>query len=174
MPSQRSTQPVAVSILFATTASTETLSGTILGATCCLGEQTEVAHPKPYWYLFGLQDPTPGTCALDAAGCAASPAPGSQSPQSAGRSSRPRAAGPEEKRQTVSPRRSVLHPAAVRCDMVFHQAFCARRVRNNGIGGEVRHGVISGVSRETSSNQTCNLSNISPPQGVRVKLASTE
>ena len=34
-------------------------------------------------------------------------------------------------------------PAAVRCDMVLHQAFRARRARQNGIGGEVRHGVTS-------------------------------
>ena len=43
-----------------------------------------------------------------------------------------------------------IHPAAVRCDMVLHQAFRAGRVRKNGIGGEVRHGVTSGVSGETS------------------------
>ena len=43
-------------------------------------------------------------------------------------------------------------PAAVRCDIVLHQAFRARSVRRNGIGGEVRHGVTSGVSRETSFN----------------------
>ena len=36
--------------------------------------------------------------------------------------------------------------------MVLHQAFRAKHVRTNGIGGEVRHGVTSGVSRETSSN----------------------
>ena len=46
-----------------------------------------------------------------------------------------------------------IHTAAVRCDMVFHQAFCARRVRNNGIGGKVRHGVTSGASCETCLNQ---------------------
>ena len=51
-----------------------------------------------------------------------------------------------------------LHPAAVRCDMVLHRAFRARRVRKTGIGGEVRHGVTSGVSCET-----CNTS---APQGV--------
>ena len=44
----------------------------------------------------------------------------------------------------------ILHPATGRCDMVLHRAFRARHVRNNGIGGEVRHGVTSGVSRETS------------------------
>ena len=43
-----------------------------------------------------------------------------------------------------------LHPAAVRCDMVLHQAFRARLVRKIGIDGEVRHGVQSGVSCETS------------------------
>ena len=43
-----------------------------------------------------------------------------------------------------------IHPAAVRCDTVLHQAFRARRVRKSGIGSEVRHGVTSGVSRETS------------------------
>ena len=37
--------------------------------------------------------------------------------------------------------------------MVLHQAFRAGRARNNGMGGEVRHGVTSGVSRETSSNK---------------------
>ena len=47
----------------------------------------------------------------------------------------------------------MIQPAAVRCDMVLHQAFRARYVRNNGIGGEVRHGVTSGVSRETSLNR---------------------
>ena len=31
----------------------------------------------------------------------------------------------------------VLQPAAVRCDMVLHQALRARRVRKTGIGGEV-------------------------------------
>ena len=34
--------------------------------------------------------------------------------------------------------------------MVLHQAFRARCVRKNGIGGEVRHGVASGVSCEIS------------------------
>ena len=42
---------------------------------------------------------------------------------------------------------------AVRCDMVLHQAFRARRVRKTGIGGEVRHAVASGVSCETSLNK---------------------
>ena len=37
--------------------------------------------------------------------------------------------------------------------MVLHQAFCARHVRNTGIGGEVRRGVTSGVSCETSLNK---------------------
>ena len=49
-----------------------------------------------------------------------------------------------------------LHPAAVRCDMVLHRAFGARHLlgnKNNGIGGEVRHGVTSGVSCETSSKK---------------------
>ena len=36
--------------------------------------------------------------------------------------------------------------------MVLHQAFRAKCVRKAGIGGEVRHGVTSGVSRETSLN----------------------
>ena len=36
--------------------------------------------------------------------------------------------------------------------MVLHRAFRARCVRKNGIGGEVRHGVTSGVSCETSLN----------------------
>ena len=45
-------------------------------------------------------------------------------------------------------------PAAVRCDMVLHRAFRARHVRKNepGISGEVRHGVTSGVSCQTSLN----------------------
>ena len=43
-----------------------------------------------------------------------------------------------------------LHPVAVRCDMVLHQALRVRRVRKTGIGGEVRHGVTSGVSCEIS------------------------
>ena len=47
--------------------------------------------------------------------------------------------------------REVL-PAAVRCDMVLHRAFRPRHVRKDGIGGEVRHGVTSGVSCETSAN----------------------
>ena len=38
-----------------------------------------------------------------------------------------------------------IHPAAVRCDMVLHRALRARRVRKNGIGGEVQHGVASDV-----------------------------
>ena len=33
--------------------------------------------------------------------------------------------------------------------MMLHRAFRARRVQTNGIGGEVRHGVTSGVSCET-------------------------
>ena len=53
----------------------------------------------------------------------------------------------------VVKQRAKVHPAAVRCDMVLHQAFRARHVRKTGIGGEVRHGVTSGVSRETSSNK---------------------
>ena len=45
----------------------------------------------------------------------------------------------------------MIHPAAVRwCGMVLHQAFRARGVRKDVIGGEVRHGVPSGVSCETS------------------------
>ena len=43
-----------------------------------------------------------------------------------------------------------VHPAAVMCDMVLHLAFRARRVRKTGIGSEVRHGVTSGISCETS------------------------
>ena len=46
----------------------------------------------------------------------------------------------------------LTHPAAARRDMVLLQAFRARRVRRNGIGGEVRYGVTSGISRETSLN----------------------
>ena len=67
-----------------------------------------------------------------------------------------------------------LHPAAARCDMMLHRAFCAicvythypphkiniytyiciimRRVRTTGIGRKVRHGVASGLSCETSSS----------------------
>ena len=45
-----------------------------------------------------------------------------------------------------------VHPAAVRCDMVLHQACRARHLRKTGIGGEVWHGVASGVSCETSLN----------------------
>ena len=45
-----------------------------------------------------------------------------------------------------------LQPAAVRCDMVLHRVFRARHVRKTGIGGEVRHGVASGVSLEASFN----------------------
>ena len=47
----------------------------------------------------------------------------------------------------------LLHPAVVRCDMVLHQAFRARHVRKTGIGCEVRYGVTSGVSCETSLNK---------------------
>ena len=43
-----------------------------------------------------------------------------------------------------------VYPAAVVCDMVLHQGSRKRRARKNGIGGEVRHGVTSGVSCETS------------------------
>ena len=46
-----------------------------------------------------------------------------------------------------------LVPAAVRCDMVLHQASRAGHVPNNGIGGEVRHGVTSGASREAALNK---------------------
>ena len=46
---------------------------------------------------------------------------------------------------------ATLHPAAVRCDMVLHRVFRARCLRTNVSGGEVRHGVTSGVSRETSN-----------------------
>ena len=44
----------------------------------------------------------------------------------------------------------VVHPAVVRCDMVLHRVFRARCVQKNGIGGDVRHGITSGVSCETS------------------------
>ena len=47
----------------------------------------------------------------------------------------------------------MIHPAALRRDMVLYWAFRARHVRRNGIGGEVRHGVTSGVSCETSLNK---------------------
>ena len=45
-----------------------------------------------------------------------------------------------------------LLPVVVRCDMVLHQVCWARRVRNNGIDGELRHGVSAGALRETSLN----------------------
>ena len=45
------------------------------------------------------------------------------------------------------------HPAAVRCDRVLHRVFFARDVYEEMVfGGEVRHGVASGVSREISLN----------------------
>ena len=47
----------------------------------------------------------------------------------------------------------MLLPAAVRCDMVSHQAHRARHVRTNGVGGEVRRGVTWGVSCKTSLNK---------------------
>ena len=53
--------------------------------------------------------------------------------------------------------------------MGLHRAFRARRVRRTGIGGEVRHGVTSGVSCETSKNMKCNTS---PPQGVQAARAA--
>ena len=37
--------------------------------------------------------------------------------------------------------------------MVLHHEFRVRHVRTAGIGGEVRHGVTSGVSREMSLNK---------------------
>ena len=56
-----------------------------------------------------------------------------------------------------------LRPAAVRCDTVLHRAFARDMYDKSGVGGEVRHGVTSGVSCETSSTKTCNTS---PPEGV--------
>jgi hypothetical protein len=50
----------------------------------------------------------------------------------------------------VSRKPSDVQTAAVRCDMVLHRAFRARHPLKNGFGGEVRHGVTSSVSRETS------------------------
>ena len=47
-------------------------------------------------------------------------------------------------------RSRALHCAVVRCDLVLHQAFRMRHLRNKDFGGEVRHGVTSGVSRKTS------------------------
>ena len=47
--------------------------------------------------------------------------------------------------------RTDVQPAAARWHMVSHQAFRARRVRTEGIGGEVRHRVTSDVSCETSN-----------------------
>ena len=55
-----------------------------------------------------------------------------------------------ERRTARSP--VAIHPAAVRCDMLSHQALRARHVRKTGIGGEVWHGVTLGVSRETCLN----------------------
>ena len=43
-----------------------------------------------------------------------------------------------------------LQRHTVRCDMVLHQAFRARGIRRNDIGGELRHGVTQGVSCVTS------------------------
>ena len=65
----------------------------------------------------------------------------------------PQLASPKQQMELCMFNSLHLHPAAVRCDMVVHQAFRSRRVRKTGIGGEVRHGVTSGVSRETSSNK---------------------
>ena len=53
----------------------------------------------------------------------------------------------------IPSKNELLHPAAVKCDMALHQAFRMRRVRKAGIGGEVRHGVTSGVSRVTSKTR---------------------
>ena len=47
----------------------------------------------------------------------------------------------------------LIHSVAERCDMVLPHAFRARHLRNTGFGSEVRHGVTSSVSRETSSTQ---------------------
>ena len=67
-----------------------------------------------------------------------------------------------------------LHPAAVRCDMVSHQAFRARRVRTTGIGGEVRHGVTSGASCETSlSKHKCLASTGSTATSATAAAAAT-
>ena len=54
---------------------------------------------------------------------------------------------------------NIPHCAEVRRDMVLHQAFRARHLRTTGFGGEVRHGVTSGVSRETSLNYAFAQSN---------------
>ena len=43
-----------------------------------------------------------------------------------------------------------VHSAAVKCDMVLHYAFGTRHVRTTSISVEVRHGVTSSVSYETS------------------------
>ena len=67
-----------------------------------------------------------------------------------------------EKSDSRSRTEKVVLPAAVRRDMVLHQAFRTRRVRKPGIGGQVRHGVASGVSCETSLNTEYNTS---PPPG---------
>ena len=69
-----------------------------------------------------------------------------------------------EPRNALEGRAHFVHPAAVRCDMVLHRAFCARHVRKDGIGGEVRHGecYIGRFVRDIFK-QLCNTS---PPQGV--------
>ena len=52
---------------------------------------------------------------------------------------------------TITNNNNNVHPEAVRCDMVSHRALRARRVCEKiSIGGEVRRGVTSGISRETS------------------------
>ena len=59
-------------------------------------------------------------------------------------------------------------PCGGRCDIVLHRVFRARHVRQTGIGGDVRHGLTSGASCETSLNK--HVSSTSPPQGVAVLL----
>ena len=48
---------------------------------------------------------------------------------------------------------SLHFTAAVRCDMVYIRRFERDTYEKNGIGGEARHGVTSGVSCETSLNK---------------------
>ena len=117
--------------------------------------------PLPCVARFCPADAWGGVCARADGACPPfSPGPGPRhSP-----SRRPRRRPRGRRRPPRSPRRRSLGgctamgsvapgllPAAVRCDMVLHQSFRAGHVRKDGIGGEVRHGVTSGVWCETSS-----------------------
>ena len=52
---------------------------------------------------------------------------------------------------------------------ILHYIIICYMLCYHSIGGEVRHGVTSGVSRETSPNRCVNTS---PPQGVAREQAS--